>query len=1031
MKDLVRNWLIGLGLSLAGVTGCSQNTPSLATANLLAVDDLALLCVEAEDASRTYVKRGRPIEECSDSSYEDRRLIALATQRETGEVAVLDASSCGFPSVNGQSPCAATLVDVELSQPGLNFLPVGAEPVGIVSTPGGTASFVAVAEPGKTGIFGLPSTCIGVRQKETGDRAKAVRDLRTWPACRLPVAPGAISLFRDQSGIATRCDLAADADQSERECVADLSVEARRGRLKLAVTLPELGQLWTLDAQEVLDRAPGSYGKCVPEVMVDLGTERPDELTQAVPADLSSEQKTYSVLGGSFVATPTDIATDLNASHGQMYVADRTAPVVHVLDTRDACEVAEVEPLYPLSYSEPNAVVGSRKVALSPVVDSGARYVYAVEESTRSTSGSLLVFDVSPESTQRTPVVLAGAPFVPDQVPDRVGVGGEVSDVEFIFRDSEVVDENGVSTSGVRCSPEPDQDDEPGASFRPTTSGGAGPLKLRGLFAMAALHSGSLVLVDIDDYDAACRRPSAVGREGESGVGCASDLTAFAGSDVEELNDDDVTRVTDERSCNVVQPHRVRSRTMYSEGFGAPRLRAFPRLRSEEGTSLLVDQSAKGKEHPRMLVPYGREARLVVGSSVYTTDGSEGAALELDPQLNDGSNLALPLTEPRSYGKHSGLGAITYEGVLGSPVQARVELVTGADYERRELAGVSADKSYGVLDSGPGALLCTTFGFEDLTVIGERAAALQATSPQASGLDVERYRNDFADYYGDYVELLEPLLADTHEYWQGDGQTCGEKYRGDGVDGRRACELTFGINAEGQPERDFQVVRAFDDQLLVEPRAFGSDKERGALLELLDCCFPDATWYVPRSSHHWVYREASSLSHDIRVGSQGECSRSPQSYLSKQNFRVFEVSCVGDECDGVGELTDDEVPTCVLSSTSPEALSGLASPCTYEGLTSQFVVYRGEQESSRGMEFSWVISGGFTPFLIPMTSFGARKQSNPQRLHFVPQVGRLVVTDGGPPSGTDNRPMGFVLVGFENASGGSDITYSAVNYYYY
>jgi hypothetical protein len=1029
----VRNWLIGLGLWVVGVAGCSQNNASLATANLLAVDDIALLCVESKSATRVYVERGRPLEECAESTYSERRLIALATQRETGEVAVLDATSCGFPSANAQTPCSATLLDVERTQPGLNFLPVGGEPVGIVSTPGGTASFVAVAEAGKTGIFGLPSTCIGVRQHQTGEEAQAVRDIRTWPACRLPVAPGTIAMFRDQSGKETRCDKLPDAVFETRECPADLGVEERRGRLKLAVTLPELGQLWTFDAQEILDRAPGAFSECVAETTITFGGERPTQLTQAIPVDLSTETKVYEVPQGSFISTPTDIAADINASHGQMYVADRTAPVIHQLDTRDACNVAEAGLLYPLSFTQPEAVVGTRKVAVSPVVDSGARYVYAVEESSQATAGSMMVFDVSPGATQRTPIVLNDSPFMQDQLPDRVGVGAEVSDVEFMFRDSEVIDDNGVTSSGIRCEPAPEGDDSAGALFRPTSSGeGAGPLKLRGLFAVASLYNGQLALVDVDDYDAPCRRPSVVGGgEGAIEVGCATDADEFAGSGTEVLNDAELTRVTDEKSCQVVQPHRVRARSLYTEGVGAPRLRALPRLRSEEGTSLLVDQSAIGLEHPRMLVPYGKPGRLVVGTSVYTTDGADGTKLEVDPQLNEGSNLLLPFEQPRSYSKHTGLGAITYEGILGSANQARVSLVKGAEYPRQEVARVADSTVYGVLDSGPGALLCS-LGLEDVVTIGDRAEALQPTADAASvAMSAEEYRGQFASYYGDYVELLEPLLSDAHQYWDKGGEACGEKYRGDAIDGRRACELTFGVNAEGQPERNFRIVRAFDDQLLVEPRNYGSDKERTALLEMLGCCFPDATWYVPRSSHHWVYREASTLSHPIDVGDGGACVRSDESYRSRLGFRAFEVSCAGEACDGVGPVSDAEVPVCVLNSTNSEALAALPSACLYEGLAAQFAVYRGAESSSRGMEFSWSISGGFSPFLIPMTSFGSAKQSVPQRLRFIPQVGRLAVTDGGAPSGRDNRPMGFVLLGFENAAGAPDVTYSAVNYYYY
>ncbi len=136
--------------------GCNQSNASQVTASLLAVDDMSLLCVErtgSAGSGRLYVERGLPLEACVDGTASGRAMLALATQPETGEVAVLDASSCAQPSYSSQAPCTVTLVDAETSQPGLNFLPIGAQPVGIVSTPGGTASFVAIAEPGKTGIF--------------------------------------------------------------------------------------------------------------------------------------------------------------------------------------------------------------------------------------------------------------------------------------------------------------------------------------------------------------------------------------------------------------------------------------------------------------------------------------------------------------------------------------------------------------------------------------------------------------------------------------------------------------------------------------------------------------------------------------------------------------------------------------------------------------------------------------------------------------------------------------------------------------
>src|SRR5262249_47422573 len=76
-------------------------------------------------------------------------LYALVTQTSRGEVAVVD-----LTAQNG------SVIDQNPGIPGANFLPVGAEPTDIVTTAGGTASFVTVAEVGRAGIFALPSAFI-------------------------------------------------------------------------------------------------------------------------------------------------------------------------------------------------------------------------------------------------------------------------------------------------------------------------------------------------------------------------------------------------------------------------------------------------------------------------------------------------------------------------------------------------------------------------------------------------------------------------------------------------------------------------------------------------------------------------------------------------------------------------------------------------------------------------------------------------------------------------------------------------------
>ena len=90
-----------------------------------------------------------------------------------------------------------------------------------------------------------------------------------------------LELIRDTSRT-TSCDGAIGGqEQGERECPANLvEQESLQGRLKLVVTLPDLGQLWSMDAQEILDGEPGAYPPCRPEQVVRLDAERPDEVVR-------------------------------------------------------------------------------------------------------------------------------------------------------------------------------------------------------------------------------------------------------------------------------------------------------------------------------------------------------------------------------------------------------------------------------------------------------------------------------------------------------------------------------------------------------------------------------------------------------------------------------------------------------------------------------------------------------------------------------------------------------------------------------
>ncbi|MBM3679204.1 MAG: hypothetical protein FJW96_15225, partial [Actinobacteria bacterium] len=565
---------------------------------------------------------------------EARELFALLTQPFRGEVAVV--------SLTG-----GRVVDAEPSIPGYGFLPVGADPVSLASTPGSTASFVGVAEVGREGIFALPSSCILGREEDA-----PLLGIDSWPACRLPSAPGELAVLIDPAVdhdgdaatpplVRSRCDatdrvpaesLASPAGLRDR-CPADLSGgEEPPGRQKLLATLPDRGAVVVIDAQELLDREPGSFDPCPIERYLPLAVDLPAvPVPQSVPDELRvpgcGEPGGASAAPGRYLARPAGVALLDDAATGEhhAYVADLEAPVIHSLSTRDPCAIAEEPPLLPTSFADPDRAVTTRSIAVSPQTHDGRRFVYAVDP---RGGGSVMVFDVTPGRSERTPLVRARSRGQPFEPPDRIAFDAPAQDVTFVLRDTAVADpDTGVARSAVLCDPAPSLPPEsPGALVRPSGDFGSGPRPgdLRGIFAFVALDSGQLATIDVDDWDAACRRPVAANpAAAEDSRGCAGD------PDVGEFVDADRNAtVTGEESCQIVQPHRARAASVFlgepSIGGRAPSLRTRPKVVSSSGRTLPTDGSEEGRRSPRLLgvAPSANEpARLYVGTTLLEAAG--------------------------------------------------------------------------------------------------------------------------------------------------------------------------------------------------------------------------------------------------------------------------------------------------------------------------------------------------------------------------------------------------------------------------
>lgn len=1003
-------------LATLALAACGQDT---ATASLRALDasgEVSVLCL-ARDENGAFT-RGVDRFECPDlvnasNSPDQKRLHALVTQPITGEVALVDLAVSANSAV----------VDFEPSQPGFSFMPIGSEPGAIVSTQGGVASFVAVREVGREGLFALPSSCIAPRPE-----GAPLRDIRTWPACRLPAAPGPMVLLEDPAvdrdgdpatppEVRARCDadylpagdLIGVAPAASRElCPADLAVETRTsGRQKLAVALPSLSEIWVVDAQELLDRAPGSFDPCTYERRLELEATLPMS-AQQLPADLAPAAPECLPVGfdhgpapASFRPAPSDFALD---DDGRLYVADSEAPAVHVLDASSPCELSTLSPLEPMSFTAPGAVITTRRVAVSPLTPFGKRFVYAVDNSATSTAGSLMAFDVSPGSTQRTPIVRERSSNNPGDPPDRITLGRDVADVEFVFHDFPQP-ESGAAVEGVECDPHPSVPfDAPEALYRPRAdlSSGANPSRLRGTFAFAALHSGQVAVIDVEDLDAACRRPISVQHSSSEDIfGCENDDPTVPEDQGYRVGG--IPTVTGELSCNIVAPHRARSRTFFTNSGGTGRsaaLLSFPTLTLDTGRSVTTDQSDDGRDQPKLLAARhaaDRQAQLYVGPLLYSTydparpNEDPSNRLEVDPGRAERNSLLFSFEEPRAFSPNEDYTA-TYEGVVRATSQA--------------LLKVDSERGLGIIDEGLNASFCVS-GVQDAeltrgvgTSLGVAAADLAA----------------FARRHADYVHLTGDLPEpdDEHFHPGNAGDQCGRGLFASSaegparVDGHTLCEQFFGPPEVPTQWRDLRIVEAGEDRLRVEPRPFdpntSSPERRRHLMEFVSCCFPFTTDFQIRAGHQWVVRgSATGVPHRVTTDPETQrCVSDCSPLVAKQAGRAFELSCAegcATDAEGrpsVGPAVPGQDFACIVD-TEPE--NGIdpgedGSECVFQSLTTRFAIYRGQQPSARDMRFRWQLSDGFTPLTIPLTNNVDRTRSSPRSLSFIPETNQVVVSDG-------------------------------------
>ncbi|MBK8258910.1 MAG: hypothetical protein IPK82_40405 [Polyangiaceae bacterium] len=878
-------------------------------------------------------------------------LYGLVTQTIRGEVAVLDFTT------EGQDK----LIDQDPTVPGPSFLPVGRSPVGIVSTPGSTATFVTVAEVGRPGIFAIPSSRLlrprvdaenTDRCTNTWSEMPAPPRLSSWPSCSLPAAPGEPMLVNDPADEAglerASCDGSFE-DPILGSLNGDLTTEGQ-GRQKLIVPLPSEGGFAVIDAQKILDMPDGSFEPCPIDLWVKLDTA---VASVSPPLPPTSPGCTNPEPAKPSAATDLPLPGGMAFADNTLYLADLGIPLIHRYAMASACEPLPLLPLLPSSVEEPSRVVTTDRLAVTPRPTAGLKsYLYATDVGDRS----VMVFDVSPDATSLTPLLRDNPEWNPTEPRDRIRFSGTPRDIIVVSRDVPLeTPGTGVAPEGIFCSPDPDltacksdgttPNCDPQTLYRTASdfSEGAGPYKLRGTFAFALLTNGEIDIIDIEDLDGACRGPNVPAPQyGCDTFACKTNQDCpgtleYTCSGATAETDGFCERVTPlissaETSCNAVQANTRRSGNYILDdttvGNNNPGLAAYPLLFDKTGAFLETSDPAV----PVMRAtfpPSGTAPEIsVTGIPESVSDfGSPGAGV--------GHILVMNLETPRAHPVNQAWAA-TFEGAL-----PRLG-TTGA-----ELRVKDGDPSF----VDPAARYCDG-GVQSFE-------AVRTTQTDAEAL-----------LLADRVSINNTLADQESDYWDNNA-SCNYDL----------CRATFGD--PGTPGgRDFMILEAYQDRLILEDAALstGTDLDPQTRLGLAKCCFPTLVTYLVRPNNQWtIVGEASGFLHHVIADPEtGVCRPSCDPTKTRMNGRAlrtpnsFRDKPVSDNSDTT--FLNPSFRFAIVDGKDSDP--GSADP----------------DKPQRDMQIRWSTQGAFIPLVISLITDS--RDIAPVGITYIPPTGELAITDG-------------------------------------
>jgi hypothetical protein len=833
------------------IASCSQTPTNVPVRTFELAQKVDVVCMQVNDNNGNSL--GYPVpspeEDCApvplnvDGGGLPYHLFAAVTQVARGELAIVDLT-------NGN------VVDEDRSTPGINFIPVGAIPTDVAIAPDAQMTYVSSRDPNKPAIYAMPSNRLlgdSLNPPAGGYDAGAPAPLTLTDlfACALPQPPLALTIASLPSG-----------------------------KYVLLAMLGEFGgvsaKIAALDPTPLINGADGSDGgvaagsltACPVLGAIALGTPAPstawspgppwpdgvpyvDGGVSLVDAEPSLGPSCSSTPTGAGDAGPTPLAVGalgqpepnamvMRSDVPLLYVSDSALPLIHVIDVSDPTAPKEREPLLATSVNQPTRLVAVGALAVSPPTHDYKRYLYAVDQA----QGSVMVFDVTdPVASPHTPLQRPHPELNPFSPPDRLLFSAPAATVAFVQHDwplpSQAPSQSGSPIqqyTGLLCNPNPyahpnattfldrgayyraDQD----SVIQVNTSGYYGsvenfPYRLRGIFGFVTLTNGVIVALDVDDWDAPCRRPDPMSNVpvpdpyqpatsyGDAGIGVTGslDIPEEAGSPTdldpyhapltytEAITESAATTL--EAFFPVSAPNRIRSnfllRNDQTSGLHIPNELGAALLFDVNG-SLIATNVSGGSSAPLMLPtplsanfydptylqnptepdPNNRIATSSALQGLLSAAAQMGSPAVLLPGTSATSPPGVRVSFDDPTAQQDQDWSVTYEGALPSVANIALEMFSDdGTYQTLTMStgiqGVDGGTPGTTSAASPG--LCAR-GIEDWS-IGQARANQVLTALKAAGLPAPGIKANgnpiLPQWTSDYVEIVDDLLPPGDPYW--------------------------------------------------------------------------------------------------------------------------------------------------------------------------------------------------------------------------------------------------------------------------